>query len=81
MEGVSKEYRGLRHIELDLEKELDQAREERKQFDSAVVRKALDEFIELIAEIAEEVSRQYRRHTISKRSNSIAPCRNKAETV
>ena len=51
---------------LDLVTELDQAREERKHFDSAVALKALDELVELIVEIAEEVSRQYSRHKAGK---------------
>ena len=60
LEGIPETYRGLRDMVLDLVKELDQAREERKQFNTGVARKALNDFIGLIVETAEEVSREVR---------------------
>ena len=56
---------------LDLVKELDQAREERKQFNTSAARKTLDDFIALIVEIAEEVSRCYARSKAGESSHLI----------
>ena len=66
LEGIPEAYRDLRDMVLDLVKELNQAREERKQFDTSVARRALDDLIELTSEIAEEVSRCYSRSKVGK---------------
>ena len=66
LEGIPKSYRSLRDMVLDLMKELDQVREERKHFDTKVARKALDDLIWLIVEIAKEVSQYYSRHKAGK---------------
>ena len=73
LEGIPEMYRGLRDMVLDLVKELDQAREERKQFNTGVARTALDDFVGLIVEIAEEISRCYTRSKAGESSFLVLP--------
>lgn len=60
-------YRRLRDLAFELADELDAAIEAQKSFDTGAAKKVLDKIIEVIGDVAMEISRHYSSSKTSKR--------------